>query len=80
MPKYSATDQKGRYLHWDEFQWQVDSGDDVLAAWCVTKFARMALAKGLPQLQAEGDHYFSYCVPDSLFARLHVIDKMTGGG
>ena len=32
MSKYHATDKQGRYLHWDEFQWRVDPGDDVMAA------------------------------------------------
>ena len=40
----------------------------------------MSIAKGIPQLQADENQCFSYCVPDSLFARLHTIDKMTGGG
>ncbi|NEP60087.1 MAG: hypothetical protein F6K31_24290 [Symploca sp. SIO2G7] len=30
--KYQATDSNGRYLHWDEFQWRVDTNDDVTAA------------------------------------------------
>lgn len=80
MGKYRATDSQGRYLHWDEFKWRVDQGDDELAAWVVTKFARQTISKKLSLLQAEGDHYFSYCIPDSLFAQLHTIDKITGGG
>ena len=80
MAKYRVTDDKGRYLHWDEFQWRVEPGDDVLAAWYATKFGRMTVANVVPQLQAEESRCFSYCVPDSLFARLHTIDKMTGGG
>lgn len=43
-------------------------------------FGRMAIARDVPQLKAEGNHCFSYCVPDSLCACLHTIDKMTGGG
>ena len=39
MSKYRATDDKGRYLHWDEFQWRVETGDDVLAAWYATSLA-----------------------------------------
>lgn len=78
--KYRAIDKQGRYLHWDEFIWRVDAGDDAEAAWFATKFSRATLFKWLPQLQAEGTRCFRYCVPDSLFARLHAIDKMTGGG
>ncbi|MEM6255877.1 MAG: Fic family protein [Cyanobacteria bacterium P01_D01_bin.156] len=80
MSKYRAIDEKGRYLHWDEFQWRVDTGDDVTAAWCATKSSRMTISKSIQQLQAEENRCFSYCVPDSLFARLHTIDQMTGGG
>ncbi|MEL6937128.1 MAG: hypothetical protein AAFO59_10730 [Cyanobacteria bacterium J06607_17] len=80
IAKYRVTDDKGRYLHWDEFQWRVETGDDVLAAWYATKFGRMTIANEMPQLQAEENRCFSYCVPDSLFARLHTIDKITGGG
>ena len=77
--KYGATDTKGRYLHWNEFKWRVEKGDGESAAWVAAKFARKAIAKDL-SLQAENDLYFSYCIPNSLFAQLYTIDKMTGGG
>ncbi len=77
--KYGATDSQGRYLHWNDFKWRVKRGDDELSAWVATKFARKAIAQNLP-LQAEGDFCFSYCIPNSLFAQLYTIDKMTGGG
>ncbi|MDJ0799986.1 MAG: Fic family protein [Calothrix sp. MO_167.B12] len=79
LGKYGATDSKGRYLHWNDFKWRMKRGDDELGAWVVTKFARQAIAQDLP-LPAEGDFCFSYCIPNSLFAQLHTIDKMTGGG
>lgn len=78
--KYGATDRKGRYLHWDEFKWRVERGDDEIAAWVATKITRQARAKQLQQLQAEKGCHFSYCIPDSLHARLHSIDKMMGRG
>ncbi len=80
MGKYQITDSKGRYLHWDEFKWRVEKGDDEVAAWTATKLSRKGIAKNLVTLQAEGDRYFSYCVPNSLAAKLHSIDRMTGGG
>ncbi|ACK67868.1 conserved hypothetical protein [Rippkaea orientalis PCC 8801] len=80
LGKYGATDTQGRYWHWNDFQWRVQQGDDELAAWIATKYARKTISKELQLLEAEGDRYFSYCVPDSLFAQLHLIDKMTGGG
>jgi hypothetical protein len=58
----------------------VQKGDDEVAAWTVTKLSRKGIAKNLVTLQAEGDRYFSYCVPNSLSAKLHSIDRMTGGG
>jgi Fic family protein len=79
LSKYGATDRKGRYLHWDEFKWRVERGDDEIAAWVATKITRKARAKHL-QLQAEKESCFIYSIPDSLSARLYSIDKMIGKG
>jgi len=78
--KYGATDRKGRYLHWVEFKWRVAQGDDEISAWIVTKLARNARTNKLPLLEAESVYCFAYCIPDSLYAQLHSIDKMIGGG
>lgn len=80
LSKYSATDSKGRYLHWVDFKWRVSQGDDELAAWTSTRITRKSRANDLPLLQAEEDRCFNYCIPDSLFAKLHSIDKMIGSG
>lgn len=77
--KYGVIDSKGRYLHWDEFQWRVKKGDNEDLAWIAIKAIRTSIAKKL-SLQAEKDTVFHYCVPESLFAQLHKIDKLTGGG
>lgn len=77
--KYGAIDAKGRYLHWDEFKWRVNKGDDELIAWLATRLSRRSISKSLLTLQAENDSYFSYTVPDSLVAQLHIIDKLAGG-
>jgi Fic family protein len=79
LSKYGATDRKGRYLHWDEFKWRVERGDNEIAAWVATKITRKARAKHL-QLQAEKESCFIYSIPDSLHARLYSIDKMIGRG
>jgi hypothetical protein len=79
MGKYQLTNSQGKYFHWDEFKWRVEKGDDEVAAWTVTKLARKAIAKDLA-LQSEENRHFSYCVPNSLSAKLHSIDRMTGGG
>ncbi|MEM9272099.1 MAG: Fic family protein [Cyanobacteria bacterium P01_F01_bin.143] len=80
IDKYQAIDLKGRYLHWDQFQWRVDKGDDVDAAWLATKISRRAIAKKLLLLQAKNELCFSYCIPNSLLAQLQNIDAITGGG
>ena len=78
--KYRATDSQGGYWHWNDFQWRVEKGDPESVAWFATKLARKGIAKNLSLLQADGDRNFNYCVPDSLFAQLHRIDQLTGGG
>ncbi len=80
MGKYRATDAQGRYLHWNDFKWRVAKGDEELAAWVATKLSRGVIKQQLPLLPADQEKYFSYCVPDSLFAQLHAIDKMIVGG
>lgn len=81
MAKYKATDTAGHYLHWDKFKWKVDKGDNEQMAWLATKLSRKTITKTLTQLQASNsDTHFTYCVPDSLFAKCHHIDKLTGGG
>jgi Fic family protein len=79
LDKYGVTDRKGRYLHWHDFKWRVESGDLEEEAWLATKLARRAIAQVIPLLKAEGDRYFSYCVPNSIAALLHSIDRITGG-
>lgn len=79
LPKYGVTSAKGEYLHWDKFKWKVAKGDNDELAWLATKYARKSISKQLPLLAEHGES-FSYCLPDSLFAKLHEIDKMTGGG
>jgi Fic family protein len=79
--QFGATSAEGFYLHWDKFVWRVPKGISEEAAWIATKFARKTILKKLPSLQADKEgQYFSYCVPESLFAKLHHIDKTTGGG
>jgi Fic family protein len=78
--KYQATNSQGQYLHWNDFKWRVDKGDEEVVAWIATKMARKSITKDLVTLQAVGDKCFSYCIPNSLFAQLHSIDTMAGGG
>ncbi len=80
MGKYSVTDSKGQYLHWDKFKWRVPRGEDQELAWVLTKFARGSVSKKIDNLTAERGKKFQYCVPESLQAMLHRIDTQTGGG
>jgi hypothetical protein len=80
MSKYQATDSKGKYLHWHDFKWWVAKGDEEVSAWVATKLSRRSITRDLVTLQAVGDQCFRYCVPNSLFAQLHSIDTMAGGG
>jgi Fic family protein len=81
MDKYKVTDTNGDYLHWDKFKWRVEKGDNEQAAWLATKLARKSVAKIIPELYGKDKtERFHYSVPDSLYAKLHYIDKITGGG
>ena len=81
LSKYGATNQEGKYLHWDRFKWRVEKGDLEETAWIATKLARSIISKQIKLLQADKEgEFFQYCVPDSLYAKLHYIDKVTGGG
>jgi Fic family protein len=79
LGKYGAIDSQGRYLHWNDFKWRIEKGDDESAAWLVTKLSRQVISKPLTTLEAENERYFCYGIPSSLFAQLHIIDKLTGG-
>lgn len=76
--KYSAVDSKGRYLHWNEFKWRVDTNDDPVKAWFTTKMNRMSLLKNLELFDKNGQN-FKFCVPDSLRSRIYQIVKLAGG-
>lgn len=81
MQKYKATDSTGAYLHWDKFKWKVEKGDNDQTAWAATKLARRSTIKYIPELTGKNEtEHFNYSVPDSLYAKLHYIDKITGGG
>lgn len=76
--KYPAVDSKGRYLHWNEFKWRIDSSDDLKKAWLATKMNRLSLLKNLGLFDKTGNN-FKFCVPDSLRSRIYQIVKLAGG-
>lgn len=76
--KYLAVDSKGRYLHWNELKWRVDSDDDPKKAWLATKMNRMVLLKDLELFDKSGKS-FKFCVPDSLRNKIYQIVKLASG-
>jgi fic family protein len=71
--KFKATDEKGRYLHWNKFRFIYKEHSDL--AWFLTKMSRKSLSKDICLC----NKYFSFCVPESLQSLLHFIDKTSGG-
>jgi len=79
LGKFKPTDSEGKYLHWDKFIWRLPKGMSEKASWVATKLSRKTISKTI-SLEAEKDSLFSFCIPDSLHAQLHHIDKLSGGG
>lgn len=73
LPRMNATDEKGRYLYWDKFKHIYTKQTEF--HWLMTKLSRHTLMNHI----AIGDITFNFCVPSSLQALLHYIDKHTGG-
>ena len=73
MPTFKATDEKGRYLHWDKFKRIYTKNTEF--SWLLTKMSRQSL---MNVISLDG-YSFSFCVPDSLQSLLHFIDKNSGG-
>lgn len=73
MPKANVTDDKGKYLHWDKFKRKYTKDTELF--WLLTKISRKSVMSDVEI----GDIRFSFCVPNSLFALLHYIDKKGGG-
>jgi len=77
--RYKETDSKGRYLYWDKFRWRLAEGEEPKKAWFATKFARYRSLKHI-ELSDEGGKYFSFCIPDSLEAKLYKISHIASKG
>lgn len=75
--RYDVTDDKGRYLHWDQLKWRVPH-DEAKLVWQAVKMKRMFQMKRLP-LQDESGDAFMYCIPHSMEAMLHEIVRIAGG-
>jgi len=79
MSRYKEVDHEGRYLYWDQFKWRIDENDDVKKAWYATKWARSNKLKDI-LLFDKIDKPFSFCMPDSLQAKLFKISNLAGQG
>ncbi len=77
--KYQDVDSKGRYLYWDEFRWRVDKEDNPEMAWWSTKMMRLFKLKQIELYDKEENH-FSFCIPDSLQAKLYKIVNFSRQG
>lgn len=73
LPRMNATDEKGRYLHFDKFKRIYPKKANLL--WLMTKLSRQSLMSQITLANIP----FKFCVPSSLQALLHYIDKNTGG-
>ncbi|ULJ59877.1 Fic family protein [Wielerella bovis] len=71
--EFSVTDKKGRYLHWDKFR-RIHTTDTRMK-WRAVKESRMKIQK---PLSFPLSYRFWFCIPDSLQAKLHLIDKNGG--
>jgi len=79
MEYFRETDEKGRYLYWDQFKWRIPKQHDVKKAWLVTKWCRFTKRKSILLYDTIGEA-FHYCVPDSLQAKFYKIAKLSGKG
>ena len=76
----AATDDKGRYLHWEELRFRpTPEGIDPKHYWALVKMARRRQAKITP-FTDEKDHPFTFVQTDYITRSLHEIDSETRGG
>ncbi len=77
--RYKEVDSKGQYLYWDQFKWRIDKNDNKEKAWFATKWARNSKLKAIELFDKENKH-FTFCVPDTLQAKLFKISHLAGQG
>jgi len=79
MEYFRETDNKGRYLYWDQFKWRIPKNHDMKKAWLVTKWCRFTKRKTI-SLSDKEEKEFQYSIPDSLQAKFYKIAKLSGEG
>ncbi|MDR0279067.1 MAG: Fic family protein [Paucimonas sp.] len=75
VQRFSAVDQKGRYLHWHDFRHRVPPDTNAEAAWGAVKFSRNIILKPI-ELTAEDGQPFQYCLPDYAQTVIHDIEHI----
>jgi Fic family protein len=73
---YGMTDKQGNYYYWDSFKYRILEKDDPKKAWFATKEARNKNNK-LIDLYDKNNKIFTFCLPDSLDAKLFKIAKQS---
>jgi Fic family protein len=79
ISKYKEIDDRGQYLYWDKIKWKVSENDDPKKAWFAVKFARRNMLKNISLVDKDGNP-FSFCMPDTLQAKLFEISNLAGQG
>lgn len=76
LSQFKEIDDKGRYLHWNEFKRKPIKADlDHELAWALVKMLRKQLYRKIKL----GKYTFNFCTPDSLQRMFHQIDKEASG-
>ena len=73
---FKAVDDKGRYLHWDEFRRYPSPGVKKEAAWAAIKLSRACGSKSLELRSECGSPFFLYTT-DFCDAVIHAIEQVT---
>ncbi|WP_124429428.1 Fic family protein [Pseudomonas sp. R2-37-08W] len=73
---FKAVDDKGRYLHWDEFRRYPTPGVNKEAAWAAIKMSRACASKTL-ELNSECGSAFFLCSTDFSDAVIHAVESVT---
>ncbi|WP_064791878.1 Fic family protein [Shewanella woodyi] len=75
--QYNATDDQGRYLHWNLLKWRVPTAE-ARDIWAAIKFKRTLQMKYVP-ITCDKGNLFSYSIPHSMEAKLHKVIQVAGG-
>lgn len=72
--QHKATDEKGRYLHWDKISHKYGY-KQAKRIWAMTKINRLS---GRKTVKLTPEYVFTFCTPDSMQALLRFIDTACG--